>query len=254
MENAADIAQFVGRFHVLLLHLPIGVLLLLGFLELLSLRPHWRQATAANRFVLAWAAPVAVLTAVTGWLLAGGGGYEARLLFLHRWTGVAAAGTACVLWFLHRRGWLSVYRMFLFMAVCLTIVAGHLGGSLTHGRDYLTRHAPGWFGSAYGESDPAVDARGDYAAIQSVLTDYCVACHGPDKAKGGLRLDSFERVLEGGDSGPAVEPGDKDGSLLLTRMELSVTDDDHMPPEGKPQPTAPEVKRIADWISAGAPH
>jgi hypothetical protein len=252
MESPGDITQFIGRFHLVLLHLPVGLLLLLGFLELLSLRVQWHQATAANRYILVVAAPVAVMTAGSGWLLAGVGGYDERLLFLHRWTGVGTAAMACVLLLVHSRGWLSLYRPLIFATAGLALVAGHWGGSLTHGKGYLTRHAPGWLG---GSSKPEPVGQGHaagFASIEPLLSEHCGGCHGPAKSKGGLRTDSLEALLAGGHSGSAIVPGEAGESLLLSRMRLPLLDDDHMPPEGKPQPGTEDIARIQSWIQAGA--
>ena len=252
MENSGDIAQFIGRFHMVFLHAPLGILLLLGFLELLSLNPKWHQATAANGYILRLVAPLAVVTAGCGWLLAGGGGYDERLLLLHRWTGVGVAVSACLLLFVHSRGWLSLYRPLILLAVVLSLVAGHFGGSLTHGKGYLTGDVPGWLGrdSTTGLSETQNTA--GFASIQPVLSEHCGACHGPEKSKGGLRTDSLESLLTGGHSGPAILPGDAGRSSLIKRMMLALADDDHMPPEGKPQPTPGQVRQIRDWILAGA--
>src|SRR4051812_9625695 len=51
--------------------------------------------------------------------------------------------------------------------------------------------------------------------VRPVLAEHCVACHGPKKQMSGLRLDSREALLEGGDKGTAVRPGDPEGSRLV---------------------------------------
>src|SRR5262245_40528979 len=51
--------------------------------------------------------------------------------------------------------------------------------------------------------------------VRPVLVEKCVSCHGPDKHRGGLRLDSRKAALEGGDSGPAVVAGQPEKSLLI---------------------------------------
>jgi hypothetical protein len=253
MENLSHLVQFVGRWHVVLLHLPIGLLLLLAALELLSLNPRWREATAANRFILGLTIPVTLLAALCGWFLAQSGGYDSRPLFLHRWAGVAVALSACGLFWAHQRGPRKLYRWGLGATVGLTVFAGHTGGSLTHGRSYLTEPIAVWLGPGAGSG---VGEGGDatrFATIEPVLTEYCVDCHGPNKSKGGLRVDTRGHLLQGGDSGPAVVGGDASASLLLLRMRLPLKDDEHMPPEGKAQPTGQDLERIRDWISAGAP-
>ena len=86
--------------------------------------------------------------------------------------------------------------------------------------------------------------------VRPVLVESCQKCHGPKKQSGGLRLDSREAILEGGSTGPAVAPGDPDGSLLVqvvrqTHAEIK------MPPKGKLPVEA--VDALASWVKLGAP-
>ena len=55
--------------------------------------------------------------------------------------------------------------------------------------------------------------------IRPLLLDKCIGCHGPDKQKGGLRLDSRHGWMTGGDSGPAIVPGDPEKSRLFKAVE-----------------------------------
>src|SRR5262245_723621 len=87
--------------------------------------------------------------------------------------------------------------------------------------------------------------------IRPVLVEHCYGCHSKDakKLRGGLRLDSRDGMLQGGDSGPAIVPGQPSKSLLV--QALRQESDLRMPPTGK----LPEAV-IADfvrWIEAGAP-
>ncbi len=90
------------------------------------------------------------------------------------------------------------------------------------------------------------------AHLQPVFTDYCVSCHGAEKSKGKLRLDSFANVLKGGENGPALIARDSKRSPLIERMSLPLDDEDHMPPRDKPQPSPDLVKLLAWWIEQGA--
>ncbi len=82
--------------------------------------------------------------------------------------------------------------------------------------------------------------------------NHCYSCHGPDKQKGRLRLDSYELLMRGGKDGPVVKAGNVKGSELFHRVTLSPSDDDAMPPQGK-RPLAPnEIKLLELWIAAGA--
>src|SRR5258707_1230328 len=85
-----------------------------------------------------------------------------------------------------------------------------------------------WMGLLAGALLPALSARGDEPAravdylqdVKPILVKHCTACHGSEKQKSGLRLDSASLARRGGDSGPAVEPGKRGGRFLcqgLTR-------------------------------------
>ena len=82
---------------------------------------------------------------------------------------------------------------------------------------------------------PTVHAKVDFAKeIQPLLQQNCVKCHGTEKQKGKLRLDSREAALKGGKDGPALVLGDAEKSELIRRISLPKTDDDFMPSEGEP--------------------
>jgi hypothetical protein len=85
-----------------------------------------------------------------------------------------------------------------------------------------------------------------------VLEKNCVVCHGAEKHKADLRLDSFESLMHGGESGQVVKPGDLKGSELFRRITLPETDDEVMPSDGKPHLAADEIKIIELWIASGA--
>jgi hypothetical protein len=86
--------------------------------------------------------------------------------------------------------------------------------------------------------------------VRPVIAGTCVKCHGEKKASGGLRLDSREALLAGGDSGPAVVAGDPEGSLLVRAIRR--TDDDLRMPPNTPLPRAARDD-LAAWVAAGAP-
>jgi hypothetical protein len=86
--------------------------------------------------------------------------------------------------------------------------------------------------------------------IRPLFLEHCQSCHGAEKQKGGLRLDSAAGWQTGGDSGPALVAGDAAASLMM--KALSHTDRDlKMPPKGKlPDAT---IQAVAEWIQMGAP-
>ena len=94
-------------------------------------------------------------------------------------------------------------------------------------------------------ADPALAGR-----IESLLAVRCGECHSGNDPKGGLALDSAEAVAKGGDSGPALVPGDADASLLvraIRRQDLAVAP---MPPDEAL--AAEELALVEAWVAAGA--
>ena len=88
------------------------------------------------------------------------------------------------------------------------------------------------------------------AQVKPLLEQKCFSCHGADKQKGGLRLDSRAAALKGGEHGPALVPGDATKSLLLQAVRHA-TKDLAMPPKEKLP--APDIAALAAWVQAGAP-
>ena len=98
---------------------------------------------------------------------------------------------------------------------------------------------------------PAADSAEDHfeAVIRPLLVERCHACHAGDEAKGGLRLDSRAAMVRGGDSGPAIDPGQPALESLLIRA-VNHTDGLEMPPDGRlPQP---QIDALRAWVAAGA--
>ena len=108
-----------------------------------------------------------------------------------------------------------------------------------------------WAGAYAGERDStSAEAREQFFEqnVRPLLAENCYSCHGDKKQKGGLRLDSLEAILKGGESGPAVVPGKPDESLLVEAINYAGPE---MPPDGK---LAPEkIAVLTRWVSPGAP-
>jgi uncharacterized membrane protein/mono/diheme cytochrome c family protein len=245
--------EFIGRLHPLLVHLPIGFLVLLGVFEAMACRPRWQSLLAACRVILVITIPVSLVTILCGWLLAGNGDYDRQLLLWHRWLGTGL-GVACSgLLALHWRGQVRIYRWALVGTLGLVVAASHYGASLTHGKDFLSWPREK---SSASVSGPTGDLRMQVfyaAAIQPIFNRSCVNCHGPNKAKGGLRLNTAANLLAGGESGSPIEPPGATQSLLGKRLALPLDVEEHMPPDGKRQLSASELAIVNWWLDAGAP-
>jgi uncharacterized membrane protein len=265
-----DFVRFVGRFHPLVVHLPIGFLLLVAFAEALTLFPRWKSRIDPA-LALLW--PVLAVSAVVafglGLLLAHDGGYPAKLVSMHRrltLAAVLAIALNLALWARVEQGRLPrvVYRGVLLAALGLLSVGAHFGGSLSRGENYLFEFAPAFVQRLLHLQPPKRDAPPPTKAppsaeplvykdvVAPIFRERCVSCHGPDKTKGNLRLDSFENLQKGGKNGPELRAGDSAHSRLVERMALPLADDEHMPPEDKPQPAAGELDVIKWWIDRGA--
>lgn len=248
--------QFLGRFHPLVIHIPIGLLVLVPVLEFAGeRRPALREAAG---FVLGLAICGCIAAVALGYLLAFGSGDSGTIVARHMWGGIALTISA-MLCFLVRPVWASgsvqrVYPALLTAMLLLLTWTAHEGGSLTHGRNYLTDYMPPMLKRAFSLGVvQAASSHSFYARhIDPIFDAKCVECHGQSKTKGDLRLDSYGLLMEGGKSGPVIAPGNPAGSLLLTRVTLPPSHKQFMPAEGKPPLTSDEIAWIEAWIAQGA--
>src|SRR5580765_3979442 len=88
--------------------------------------------------------------------------------------------------------------------------------------------------------------------IKPIFQKSCFKCHGPEKQKGKLRVDSLAAALKGGEVGKVVEPGDSAKSVLVHNVARIGDEDDWMPPTDKGDPlTKDQVGLIRAWIDQG---
>jgi uncharacterized membrane protein/mono/diheme cytochrome c family protein len=311
--------EAIGRFHPLIVHLPIGILVLGLLLAVVSYREQYTMLRPAVSFSLFWGAIGAILSCILGYMLSLSGGYDADLLSKHQRTGIGCAVVASAAWLLYRFNTqlTSNFKFFIWVfTVGSLAAAGHYGGSLTHGSDYLTELWSGKkkkkdiaskslesidsqsveniFNSNINPNDSLdlnkiQDKNGVLSAaktanteglnlnigvvksdtakaivespkmvmaynelIQPILEQRCYNCHGTNKSKADLRLDSPDFIKNGSENGAVVVAGNPQKSPLFTTLVLPLEDDMHMPPEGKPQLTDQQVKLIHWWIENGA--
>jgi uncharacterized membrane protein/mono/diheme cytochrome c family protein len=248
--------EFFGRFHPVFVHLPIGILLLACICILLSLKQKFANLKHAIPLMLLLGALSAIVSCVTGYLLANGGDYDGNLVSNHQWMGISVAVLSIILWAIYKKvkskGILAAIATILVVLISIT---GHLGGSLTHGSDYLTAPLKS-DGAKNGAAIPPIpnvqEAFVYQNAIQPLLKSRCYSCHGSEKQKGKLRLDQEEYILKGGEDGHTVVKGKADESELIKRILLPLNDEDHMAPKEKPQLSTNEIALLKWWISNGA--
>jgi mono/diheme cytochrome c family protein len=107
----------------------------------------------------------------------------------------------------------------------------------------------GWFCLAARAAEPAPPTAVDFKReVLPILEAKCISCHGVKK-QGKLDLRTRDAMLKGGNTGPALEPGKPDKSLLIELIHFN-----EMPPKkSKSRVTADELKLLKAWIEAGAP-
>jgi uncharacterized membrane protein/mono/diheme cytochrome c family protein len=270
LNIAQDWMNYLGHFHPVVVHLPIGILFVAFILEIVA----WKQKQPgllkhAIEICLIAGFWGAVISCLLGWFLSQEGGYEEKTLQLHQWMGIGVALLAGISWLVKKQyGSLKKatkpYRVLLISIFILLILTGHLGGNMTHGEDYLTAGMPqpfaGWLGieekkDSAAAPKPITDVNEAVLytdIIQPIFSTKCYDCHSSKKVKGSLRMDEEKLLFKGGKHGAVIQPGNADASELMKRLLLPMEDDKRMPPKDQPQLTKEEIELIGWWIRTGA--
>ena len=248
-----NIPELIGHLHPALVHLPIGILLLASLFQLLALKPKYASLHAATSIALFWGMISAILSCISGYLLSQSGDYDEELVDTHKWFAIATASISLIAYLFNR--WENEFaKWMILLMIPLIIITGHLGGSLTHGTNYLTK---GFSKDSVAEKEikPIADVQeaNVYAdIIQPIFESKCYSCHNKSKKKGKLRLDEPAFILKGGKDGEVIKPGNADESEMMKRLLLPRNDEHHMPPKEKSQLKDNEIALIHWWIATGA--
>lgn len=248
--------QIIGHFHPVLVHLPIGILLLACLFQWLVVKEQYKKIEPAIGIALFWGMVFAIASCISGYLLSQTGDYDELLAGRHQWLGISVAIVSILQYYLYRRsinaGFAKWVALILFI---LIIITGHLGGSLTHGADYLTASFNTGSEKTNVTRKPLPDVQTAYVykdVVAPLLQEKCYGCHGANKQKGKLRLDQPEFIVKGGKEGKDVVAGDVAGSELIKRVLLPRNDEHHMPPKEKPQLNEKDIALLHWWIETGA--
>ena len=269
-SQPSDWALFFGHFHPLIVHLPIGFLLIAGLLEVGRRMGKIGVDDSTITSILFWSAVSATVACVFGYLLSLAGGYDEETLSDHKWQGIGVAVFSWIAW-AAKSDWVgdrvpfssALYVPAFGIALILLGLAGHLGGSLTHGSDYLTQYTPEPFRTLAGiparktevAFKPITDVNQAMVfeqIVNPILQSRCVQCHNADKSKGDLRYDTAEMLKKGGKDGPVFVAGKGLQSSMVKRCLLPEEDEHHMPPKGKNQLTEGQIALLTWWIDQGA--
>ena len=261
-----DFSIFLGRFHPLIVHLPIGILIMAFILEFASQKTKKFKniLDPAISITLFWGCITSIAAASAGWLLSFQGGYDSETLLWHKWLGVSVIVISFICWLVKSRK-LQVKRLYtnaLFgLVILFLLTTGHLGGNLTHGEEYLFLYSPQIIKKMVGMdkgpkfvnlelSNPdSIKVYKD--VIQPILNSKCIECHNKNKNNGGLILTNYKDLIKGGESGKILDIEFPLKSLLLTRVTLPKKNVKFMPPNGLPL-TFAEIKIFEWWMKTGA--
>jgi len=284
---------FLGRFHVLIVHLPLGILTFAIALEILVRFQRFKFLEGLLAPTWIAGAISALATAAVGLMHSTEEGFDdIPAVEAHGWAGMMLAAAACLTAILRTRLqplarpegiWSRIYRAVqpLFApgaaldraydklwsvpvagVLFLMLLTGHLGGSLTHGDNYLAQYAPGPIRVMAGlpadagpRPKPADLASADIYldVVQPALDRRCSSCHNNSKTSGGLSIASYEALMKGGSKGPVISPGNPSTSDLFRRVNLTPERSDFMPTKGKAPLNEHEIAAVGWWISQGAP-
>lgn len=251
-----DIFTFLGRMHPLIIHLPIGFLLLAIIFDIVSYHKKFKYLSRAVPFTLLIGFASAATACVLGYMLSRTGDYDHQILNNHKLTGISLALMAGMLYGVTTSSFRKIIRvprpLFSTLSAATFILlsyTGHQGANLTHGSNYITletlmhkeREKPASIEEAMIFED----------VVHPILEKRCMQCHQAGKKKGRLSMESLATMLKGGKSGASVVPGNLVESELFRRITLDPSHEDFMPTDGKTPLTKAETDIIRWWIEKG---
>ena len=260
-----DFGQLIGRFHIVLVHFPIAILLLASLLEIISFKNFNSKYRPAIHLAVIIGGISAVFSAIFGYILAQNEEITGNTLDLHKWGGIATAalslitlGLLWLIWQKQQNSKISIYRFSLFATSLAVIFTGHFGGSLTYGDDYFSFSNP----KVDTEKSSLLSMNTDSLSnenqvklvgeVRAIFAHNCYKCHSSNKQEGKLRLDQKEFVFAGGKHGKVIVRGEPENSELVRRIKLPRNHKETMPTKGKAL-SENEIELISFWIKKGAP-
>ena len=212
--------QAVGRMHPLLLHLPIG-LLVISFILWVGKKNI--EATSFQKIfilVLQVTAFTASLTALMGFFLSREGGYDENILLKHKVLGIITAILSYALLLVYQSvpEKKLVFGSAITLSLMVMIVGSHFGSTLTHGEGFVMQPLQG---EKEIEEQKITDSSSLFAAaVRPILKSKCFSCHNERKAKGELIMTKEEKILEGGKNGPIWISGDALNSHIIQNIKF----------------------------------
>ena len=254
-----ELVDFLGSLHPLIVHLPIGIVLLTLAIDVFIRN---KNNSVHRVITMGWFFTFfsGLLASFFGWLLGDNGYYFESQISIHRWSGIAFVSLSFIVWilrYINFRFSKPFNRSINLITMLLLMITGHFGGEMTHGQNYLLENLP------YVEKEISVvklseserskaDSLMVYEdLIHPVLEEKCMACHNQNQAYGGLNMTAFESMIKGGNSGAGIQKGNPYKSLIYKRVSFPQDHLKFMPPAGVPL-SYDQVATLEWWIDNGA--
>ena len=256
--------NLIGRFHPLIIHLPIGFILIGLLIEINSQK--FKSSNKILKFIFLWSSITCLISVLTGFLQ-----YQSEGLLWESIQGHFISGIITLLLSVAFYFYLNKSKPFIAIprklyTICIFVnllITGHLGGNITHGEDHLIE--PLSDSVKLFLNKDSVKKEYTYKdeidinkpvfnnLIQPILDSKCVSCHNSKKSKGKLMLNNFEVLKKGGKNGLVINYESPELSEILVRIHLPKDEKKHMPPKAKKQLTKVEINILSHWINMGAP-
>lgn len=251
-----NLIELIGRFHPVLVHLPIGIFVMVILMDGLARFDKFAYLSASIRLILRVGILSAVLSLITGYTLSLEGSNNQDLVDNHQWTAIGTTALFVAYYFFRQQLLAKRLAHALTLIFLLVMLAwtGHQGGSLTHGEGFLTEGIL----ETKATTEQQLDIKDMNQAVvykdlvQYTLNQKCVQCHGSERQKGKLRLDELSWIKAGGKNGNLINANNPADGELIKRILLDDIDEHHMPPKEKTQLTDAELVIFQWWINAGA--
>ncbi|MDP4679091.1 MAG: cytochrome C [Cyclobacteriaceae bacterium] len=254
------ILLFIGRFHPMFLHFPIVLIFMALVFEVLIGTKIVKLSSTVIQVILIAASLTSLAVVLAGFFLYTSGDYSGETMTAHFRGGIFSGfGILITTFFFHLDQWIGhpfrrLYFGFLLLTNIIVTYTSHVGGSLTHGQNYLTEYIAELFESNSQPLKPKSEMIIYDDLIVPFIETKCMSCHNEHKKKGDYLMTSYASLVKGGESGAqAVVSGNLTDSELLKRVLLPLNHDDHMPPEGKKPLNEYEIDLLKFWIAEGAP-
>ena len=254
-----DFLILIGRFHPLIVHLPIGFIVLGILIELNKKKLGW--SNDALKFIFFWASITGVFSIISGFFQYQNGGYLWETVQNHFIAGVLTIilSFSFYLKLIENSIFKSIPRkLFTIANSVILILTGHLGGNITHGEEHLVEPINNLIG--INEEEPlTVKYYEDFkdkplfsSVIQPIIDQKCVKCHNSKKSNGKLRMHNTKEFMKGGKSGSIINNDTPEISEMYIRIHLPKEEKKHMPPKSVKQLTRQEISLISMWIENGS--